>query len=246
MEKKRRYELLDAYRGFTILSMIGYHFSFDVFILYGCYPGWLSNPIGKIWQQSICISFILICGLCASFSRDLLKRGIMLNLCGLLITAVTVIFSPSAAIFFGVLNLLGCSLLLLIPIRKMINEKNWWIVGLCSFFCFLLFRNVTKGYLGFGSHILYAMPFALYKSKWMVPFGFPYAGFYSSDYFPILPWFFLFLTGYCLSFYLKKAEWLQKLLEPKVPFLTWIGRHSLIIYMLHQPVLMGICMLLFQ
>jgi uncharacterized membrane protein len=246
MEKKRRYELLDAYRGFTILSMIGYHFSYDVFILYGRYPEWLSNPFGYIWQQSICISFILICGLCASFSRDLLKRGILINICGLVITGVTAIASPSAVVYFGVLNLLGCSLLLLIPVRKMIHDKNWWFIGLISFLLFFLFRNVADGYLGFGNTILYRMPVGLYHTKWMVPVGFPYPGFYSSDYFPILPWFFLFLTGYCMSFYLKKAEWLKKILEQKVPVLSWIGKHSLIIYMLHQPVLMGICILFFR
>jgi len=246
MEKKRRYELLDAYRGLTILSMIGYHFSYDVFILYRRYPGWLSNPFGYIWQQSICISFILICGLCASFSRNLWKRGILLNLCGLIITVVTVVFSPQAAVYFGILNLLGCSLLLLIPFKKIVNEKTWLLTAVISVFLFVLFRNVTKGYLGIGDTILYAVTFALYKIKWLVPFGFPYAGFYSSDYFPILPWFFLFLTGYCFSFYLKKAEWLKRLLEPKIPFFSWFGKHSLIIYMIHQPVLMGICMLLFQ
>ena len=245
MEKKGRYELLDAYRGFTILSMIGYHLSYDVFILYGRYPGWLSNPIGFIWQQSICISFILICGLCASFSKALFKRAILLNLCGLVITAVTVIANPSAAVYFGVLNLLGCSLLLLIPVKKLITDRSWWFVGLLSFLGFILFRNVTKGYLGIGDTILYAIPLKLYELKWLVPFGFPYAGFRSSDYFPILPWFFLFLTGYCFSFYLKKAVWLQKLLEPKIPVLSWMGKHSLVIYMVHQPVLMGICMLLF-
>ena len=246
MEKKRPYELLDAYRGLTILSMIGYHLSYDVFVLYGRYPEWLSNPFGYLWQQSICISFILICGLCASFSRNLLKRGIMLNLFGLIITAVTVIVSPSAAIYFGVLNLLGCSLLLLIPMRKIVNERNWLFMGFISITLFILFRHVTKGYLGFGEHIVCLIPSSLYQTKWLVPFGFPYAGFYSSDYFPILPWFFLFLTGYCLSFYLKKAEWLQKILEPKVPILSWLGRQSLLVYMLHQPVLMGICILLFQ
>lgn len=245
MEKKRRYELLDAFRGFTILSMIGYHFSYDVFILYGRYPGWLSNPFGYIWQQSICISFILICGLCASFSRNLLKRGILINVCGLIITVVTLIASPSAVVYFGVLNLLGCSLLLLIPVKKMINEKNWWFACILSFLCFLLFRHAADGYLGFGGRILYALPFALYETKWMVPFGFPYAGFRSSDYFPIIPWFFLFLTGYCFSFYLKKAEWLKRFLEPRIPVLSWIGKHSLVIYMAHQPALMVICMLLF-
>lgn len=246
MEQKRRYELIDAYRGLTLLSMIGYHFSYDVFILYGYYPEWLSNPFGYAWQQAICMSFILISGLCASFSRSHWKRGILLNVCGLIITAVTVIFSPSAAVYFGVLNLLGCSLLLLIPVKKLINERNWAVMAFVSLLLFILFRHVQRGYLGIGENVLFQMPDVLYEIKALTIFGFPFAGFRSSDYFPILPWFFLFLAGYCFSFYLAKSEKLQRLCTPKVPGLTWLGKHSLIIYMLHQPVLMGICILLFQ
>lgn len=245
MEKRRRYELLDAYRGFTILSMIGYHFSYDAFILYGLYPKWLSNPFGYAWQQSICISFILLSGFCASFSRNHWKKGILLNLCGFLITAVTAVASPTAVVYFGVLNLLGCSMLLIIPLKKMVNEKNWHIVGIGSFFLFLLFRHVARGYLGVGEWAFIIVPKVLYSIKIMTPLGFPYPGFYSSDYFPILPWFFLFFTGYCFSYVLKKSEKLGRLLTPKVPFLSTLGRYSLVIYMLHQPALMLICILLF-
>ncbi len=245
MEKKR-YELLDAFRGFTMLSMIGYHFSYDVFILYGLYPQWLSSPFGYAWQQSICISFILLCGLCASFSRNLLKRGILLNVCGLIITIVTLIATPSAAVYFGVLNLLGCSLLLLIPLKKIVTEKNWLAVGICSFICFILFRHISGGYIGIGGHVLKLLPRELYQYKILTPLGFPYPGFKSSDYFPVFPWFYLFMTGYCFSFYLKKSVILQRFLSKKIPFLSWLGRHSLFVYMIHQPVLMGICILLFQ
>lgn len=249
MEQKRekiRYYLVDALRGFTLLVMIGYHLSYDVFILYDRYPGWLSNPLGFLWQQYICITFILICGLSASFSRSNLKRGILLNGCGLLVTVVTKIFSPEAVVYFGVLNLLGCSLLLLIPIKKWIHQDNWKIWGGLFFLFFLLTRNINEGFLGLEAVPMLFLPEGMYQHGWMIPLGFPTAGFYSSDYFSIFPWFFLFMVGYCSSYWLKESETLQRLLAKRVPLLTWLGQHSLLIYLLHQPILMGYCMLLFQ
>jgi len=80
--------------------------------------------------------------------------------------------------------------------------------------------------------------------QWLYPLGLTAPGFRSADYFPLLPWFFLFLTGtvlggWCLSH--RDSRLLTKFL-PAV--LTWPGRHSLIIYILHQPVLYGICLLI--
>lgn len=241
----KRYELIDALRGFTLLSMIGYHFSYDAFILYDKYPEWLSNPFGYAWQQSICITFIFICGFAASFSRSNLKRGLLLNVCGLIVTVVTRIFSPEAVVYFGVLNLLGCSLLLLIPVKKMVNKRNWKRAAVLFFVLFLFTRHIQWGYLGFGDTQLFVLPRGLYEAKWLTPFGFPYPGFFSSDYFPILPWFFLFMVGYTCHYILKEHGRIRRILSKRVPFLSTLGQHSLILYLLHQPALMLICILLF-
>lgn len=244
--EKTRYYLVDALRGLTMLVMLGYHFSYDVFILYGKYPAWEEHPLGFVWQQYICITFILLCGLSASFSRSNLKRGLLLNGCGLLITVVTKIFSPEAVVYFGVLNLLGCSLLLLIPIKKYIRRENWkWVAGI-SFLLFLVTRFVQNGYLGIEKMKAIYLPGWLYQWRVLTPLGFPRMDFYSSDYFPIFPWFFLFLIGYASSYFLKESETLKKILTKRVPVLTKLGQHSLIFYLLHQPILMVICMGLFS
>lgn len=243
---KQRYYLLDALRGFTILVMIGYHFSYDVFILYEKYPAWENHPLGFLWQQYICITFILLCGVSASFSRSNLKRGLLLNVCGLLVTVVTRIFSPEAVVYFGVLNLLGCSLLLLIPLKRYIHRENWkWVAG-GSFFLFLLTRFIQNGYLGIKAVKAIYLPGWLYQWRALTPLGFPRPDFYSSDYFPILPWFFLFLIGYASSYFLKESDGGKKMLRKRVPILTTLGQHSLIIYLLHQPILMVFCMVLFS
>jgi uncharacterized membrane protein len=81
----------------------------------------------------------------------------------------------------------------------------------------------------------------LVKATWLWPLGFMYSGFYSADYFPLMPWFFLFLLGTWLGGIIREQKEDSWLYIPVHPALTWPGRHSLIIYLLHQPVLYGIC-----
>ena len=71
--------------------------------------------------------------------------------------------------------------------------------------------------------------------------GFPGPGFVSSDYFSLLPWLLLFWTGYFL-YRLRPAEPL--LPDIRLPGFSAMGRHSLLIYLLHQPVLYALLVLL--
>ena len=66
---------------------------------------------------------------------------------------------------------------------------------------------------------------------------FPQAGFSSTDYFPLLPWIFLFATGYFLYSFLQEKGLINRLFGKwKVPGINFLGKHSLIIYMIHQPI----------
>lgn len=67
--------------------------------------------------------------------------------------------------------------------------------------------------------------------------GFPQAGFSSTDYFPLLPWIFLFATGYFLYSFLQEKGLINRLFgKGKVSGINFLGKHSLIIYMIHQPI----------
>lgn len=241
-----RYALIDGLRGITLISMILFHFSYDVFIVYGKNPDWYGLTSSHIWQQSICQTFILISGFVWSWGRKgNLKRGIFLNLCGLLITAVTYFAMPSEVIWFGILNFMGCAVLLMIPLEK-ITAKVPAAAGLCCcFVLFLFFLHVQSGTVGFGDLLQIKVPSVLYESRLLTPFGFPFDGFRSGDYFPILPWFFLYLCGYFLQRLLMPSEKFRRLAQIKLPVFSFIGRKTIWVYMLHQPVCMGISMLLF-
>ena len=115
--------------------------------------------------------------------------------------------------------------------------------------CFLLFvllRNCPKGSLGFEGLVITELPRWLYRNNLTAYLGFPQPGFFSTDYFSVLPWIFLFLTGFFLQRFLSERNLNEKLFaKGNVPVLNWIGRHSLIVYLLHQPILYGLGMLIF-
>lgn len=238
---------IDALRGFTVLSMVAYHFMYDVNIIYGRSPNWYREPQVFFWQQCICWCFILISGFVWPWGKSKnLRRGIVINLWGLAITAVSCIAVPSEAIWFGVLNFIGCAVLLLIPLDKGLKRLNPWLGLALSFLLFWLFRHVDSGYLSLGSLFRLDLPRALYTTRLLTPLGFPYPGFRSSDYFPMLPWFFLYLCGYFFhGIFMAHPGW-QRPFAGNIPVLGFIGRRALPVYVLHQPLCMLICMIFFE
>lgn len=230
------YHLIDAIRGFALLNMLAYHFLYDLFIVFGIHPGWYLYPPVEIWQQFICITFITVSGISWHFGSSHFKKGLLLNLYGCVITFVTILFLPSESIWFGVLNLLGCAVLLMIPLSRYLEGKNPYIGFAISAAGFLIFRNVDDGYLSLPFLGNLNLPSGIYEAKIFTFLGFPYQGFTSSDYFPVLPWFFLYLAGYWLWEIAARRELRGHFLR-RIPLLSGIGSRSIWIYLAHQPVL---------
>ena len=91
------------------------------------------------------------------------------------------------------------------------------------------------------------MPKEWYLNNFTTFLGFPYDGFYSTDYFSLFPWFFLFLTGFYLYQKVEKEGYLQtSFFSRKIKLLAYLGKHSLLLYLVHQPVIYGIQELLFK
>lgn len=246
MEKKR-YRLFDSIRGLAVVNMVIFHFLYDVNIIYGRNPSWYGQKAVFIWQQGICWTFILLSGFVWRWGRKTnLKRGIFLNICGLVITLVTYIVIPEEAIWFGILNLIGCAVLIMIPLDKVLGKIPPVPGIVVSFFLFLLFRNVQEGILSLKGLFAVSLPRVLYNCKVLTPLGFPFPGFLSSDYFPLFPWLFLYMTGYFLFALAVRYDLLR--FAERVPGygLAAIGRVSVWVYLLHQPAGMLLCLLLFS
>jgi len=235
---KTRYHVLDALRGLALINMIAYHFLWDMIYLFGLSAPWYAAAPGRIWQQCICWTFISLSGLCARMGRNRLRRGLLVLGCSVVVSAVTLIFMPGSRILFGVLCLIGSCALLTLPLEKILSKVTPWLGALISFVLFLLVKDVPSGTLAFGTVTL---PDWLYANLLTAYLGFPAPTFWSSDYFPLIPWLFLYLTGYFLFPYLGRCQFLTA--RPAKP-LEFLGRHSLIIYMAHQPVCYALSWLL--
>lgn len=240
----KRLHFLDALRGFTLINMIVFHGLWNLVYLFGFRADWYVGTPGYLWQQWICWTFLLLSGFCWSFSRNHLRRGLLVFGGGLLVTAVTCTVMPDSRIVFGVLTCIGSCMLLLIPLEKWLKKLPAAAGLALSFGLFVLLRNISSGSLGFERLAICPLPEALYRNLLTAYLGFPHPSFFSTDYFPLFPWFFLFVTGYFLFRFLEERKLNETLFgRGRVPVLNWVGRHSLIVYLLHQPVLYGLCLI---
>lgn len=242
---KQRYVLLDMVRGITLISMILYHGAWDMVYIYGKGWSWYRSDAAYVWQQSICWTFIFLSGFCWSMGKKPLRRGLLVFCAGLIVTFVTLLVMPANRVVFGVLTLIGSCMLLMIPIDRIVKDISKAAGFLFSILLFVVTRNVNRGYLGFEGLQLLKLPKEWYNNLITAYLGFPSAGFYSTDYFSLFPWLFLFLAGYFLYHILERRNLLKTALFYRtVKPLAFAGRNSLIIYMLHQPILYVICGLL--
>ena len=227
---RRRFDVLDAWRTLAIVLMAAYHFLYDLYIFGVISADQLFSAPLNVLERFICCSFILLAGASARFSRNNLRHGLVVLGAGLVVQIGAA--AAGQTIRFGVLMLLGSSMVLWHFLGKGLQKLPGWSVAAGSGVLFFAARWWT-------GRTAVSVP-------WLYPLGFTAPGFYSADYFPLLPWFFLFLTGTALGGWcLAHRE--NRLLTVSLPgALTWPGRHSLIIYVLHQPVLYGISYLIWR
>ena len=153
---------------------------------------------------------------------------------GAAVSLATLLVLPETPVQFGVLTFLGSAALLTIPPR----------LGLAlSFALFLVLWDVNEGFLGLAGVPLLYLPRNWYANTLSAGLGFPAPSFVSSDYFPLLPWLFLFWAGFYL--YRLRPE-TPAVPDIRLPGIGAIGRRSLMVYLLHQPVIYGLLALIFS
>ncbi|MCQ2471394.1 MAG: DUF1624 domain-containing protein [Clostridia bacterium] len=247
-KKSPRYAFIDALRGICVVSMIAYHTMWDLVYIFGVDAPWFKSDYAYIWQQSICWLFIFLSGFCWNFGKKHLSRGLLVFVGGAIITLVTMVAMPEDIIIFGVLTLIGSCMLICTLLDPLIKEMPPFPMFIINFAAFLLLKKVPRGYIGFGDKVFYRLPTFLYKNYITTFFGFKFDGFKSSDYFPLIPWIFLFFAGYFFFKFLKKNgivdKWVKT--EPTKEVFTTIGRNSFWIYMAHQPVVYGVLYIIFK
>ena len=226
--KRRRFDILDAWRSLAVVLMLVYHFLFDLYI-FGVMTGeqLFCAPLNLL-QKFICCSFILLAGMSARFSRSNLRHGLTVLLAGVAVEFGAAVGGQT--IRCGILMFLGMSMLLYHAAGKWLQK----IPGpLLAAGCGVLFP-LTDWWTG-------RTPVSV---GWLYPLGLTAPGFHSADYFPLFPWLFLFLFGTVLGgLCLDRRQ--SRLLSASLPAaVTWLGRHSLLVYVLHQPILYGVSYLI--
>lgn len=226
MERQKRIWEIDALRGLCIPGMILIHLIYDLVNLYGFidwpYPRWYS-----LFKNNYGALFVILSGLSVTLGRNCVKRGAQVFSFGMVITAVTAgmygmqMAGKGILIYFGVLHCIGLCMML-------------WPV----------FRRLPEGALIFLSAAMILMGWQLrtmhFDGDALMVLGFVSRRFASADYFPLLPNLGYFLAGAALGrrLYAEKRSLLPKLGEGVCArTLCAMGRHSLFIYLIHQPVL---------
>lgn len=241
-----RYRILDYIRGINLMSMMIYHLIWDLVYIFGIKWTWYQSEGAYIWQQSICWSFILLSGFCWDIGKHKLKRGLIVFGAGIMVTVITKLFMPEHQIVFGILTLLGSCTLLLIPLERLLKKLPKGIGLIGSMLLFGGLKQINEGYIGMGQAVFCYMPETLYEGYLGTYIGFKDAGIYSTDYFSLFPWLFLFIAGYYFYKIIYEKGLLKKLQVQKETWIEYIGKHSLIIYLLHQPVIYLMLMCYFK
>lgn len=219
----QRYIELDLLRTAAIAGMIIYHLAFDLSQFYNWdidvfSGGW------KIFQVTVASLFLLLVGITSSFSnRHILKRFLRIGAAALLVTIATYIIDPNTYVRFGVLHLIAVSAVC-IPLLACL--RAWLIIPGIA----LLIVGPAVSSLSINSPLL-------------LPLGITYAGFSTVDYFPLIPWFGVVLIGYGIGPF--SVRWMRlRENSSQLSVLAAPGKHSLMLYLIHQPIIIGILWIL--
>ena len=225
-----RFWEVDALRGVAILMMVVYHFTYDLY----AFGGYDVDAVSGFWARfadATASLFLLLVGVSLAITaargdegfRPYLLRGLRVFGYGMLLTVVFLVFGMGI-VAFGILHLIGVSIILAYPFLK------------------LRFTNLFLGVAVFavGLYIQSGDPMG---GPWLLPFGVVPEGWMMPDYRPLLPWFGVVLIGLFLGnvVYGKGRPagfpvWSPVVARPLLP----LGRNSLLIYLVHQPLLVAL------
>lgn len=229
MSARRRIALLDEIRGFCILCMVFYH---AFFLLGTLSDAAISMRLFRFFEPCEIVfasAFIFISGICTQFSRSVLRRGVLLLLIALAVSAVTILLLPKFGYDtfqdrFGILHFLSFAMLIYAAGRRVLERVPvLWGAGACVILYVLTALVVPR--------IRVSVPF-------LFPIGLCSSSFYSADYFPLFPHLFVFLLGTFAGRTIRAQELPDRFCRVHVHLFSFCGRYSLWIYLLHVPVLL--------
>jgi uncharacterized membrane protein len=232
---------IDTLRGIAVVAMIVFHIAFDLYYL-GAYSGDMYRGPWQVFARSVGSTFIFLLGVSLTLRlhrlqpalhpnqvfAPYLRRGLELLGWGMVITVVTYFAIGRGFVVFGILHLLGLSTLLAYPFLR-----APWVS---------LVAGVVVIALGVYANDLVS------TGPWLLWLGVMQVGRSMVDHYPVLPWFGIALLGVFVGHTLYpqgRRRSALPLLSHSLPVrvLAFLGRHSLPIYLVHQPILLGFLIL---
>lgn len=230
--KHHRHDLIDLLRGIAIVMMFTYHFSWDLNNFNYIRLDFYHDPFWLHYRTFIVSMFLGIMGVSlylahsGQFRRHgFLKRLYWLIACSALISVTTLQFSGERFIYFGILHFITVASLLALPFVRL-----YWLNLVSGLL--IIIMGTTLQHSWFDPRYLNWIGFATDKPP-------------TDDYVPLFPWFGVVLLGMFIGrliYHERKfaifSQWNGYSGVAKL--LCLAGRHSLIIYMVHQPIFIGI------
>ena len=241
----KRFWEVDSLRGLAIVMMVVFHFIFDLnyfgiysFDIHSGFLWWFARITASMFIFLVGVSLSLSYARTTILNRNInekklflkyLKRGLKIFSYGLLITAATYIFIGDGFIVFGILHFIGMAIILEYVFIK---------------------RKYTNLFLGLAfiaaGIFLMNFRFNFYGLLWL---GFTPNNFYTVDYFPLLPWlgivsFGIFVGNTLYEKYVRQFKLPDLSSNLIVKISSFLGKHSLLIYLIHQPIIILLLFLL--
>jgi uncharacterized membrane protein len=227
---------IDAWRGAAIVLMIAYHFCFDLNYFHVIHQD-MHHQLFWVSARSLIVTmFLTLVGISLVLSahrqpgwRGFGMRQFRIGACAVLVSAGSYAMFPATFIYFGILH----------------------FIFFASFIGMALVRARVPAIALAAAGVLAIATALFWSDPWFDAAPWRWVGFmthkpFTEDYVPMFPWIGVVLLGIALGKIL-----LAKVLKPAAPGAVatrnpalrlgrLMGRHSLLIYMVHQPLLMGV------
>ncbi len=212
-----RIPFLDILRAVAVIWMIIFHVTYDM-RMFGLNQIDFSEGFWFAFPRLIAGTFLFCVGIALNYTHKekmnapaMFKRLKKLGISALLVSIGTYLVFPQQWVYFGTLH---CILVGSLLGALFVHHRT---AALITMILILLLQY------GVGFDIKWV------SSILQKP---------SMDFIPIYPWFWVILAGILLGPYLSRITVLQKLKTPA--FMDFLGRHSLVIYLVHQPLIFGL------